>query len=87
MPLIFPNVSRSYDATRHAVRFWGYDSSIEASFFVMADALRKLQPDAGNDESGCLRAFDTNVELIHKAAAKVYVRGSRGSYDLVSSNF
>lgn len=87
MSLIFPNVSRSYDATRCAVRFWGYDSAIEASFFVMADALRKLQPDAGNDEGGCLSAFDQNVEQIHKAAAKVYVRGSRGSYDLVSSNF
>jgi hypothetical protein len=87
MPLIFPNTSRSYDATRHAVRFWGYDSAIEASFFVMADALKKLQPDAGNDESGYLRAFDTNVEQIHKAASKVYVRGSRGSYDLISSNF
>lgn len=87
MPLIFPNVSRSYDATRHAVRFWGYDSAIEASFFVMAEALRKLQPDTGNDESEFLHAFDRNIELIHKAATKVYVRGSRGSYDLNGSHF
>jgi hypothetical protein len=87
MPLIFPNTSRSYDATRHAVRFWGYDSAIEASFFVMADALHKLQPDADSDENGCLRAFDTNLELIQEAAAKAYVRGSRGSYDLVGSDF
>jgi hypothetical protein len=35
----FPNHSRSYDATRHAVRFWGHDSAIEASFFIDEDAL------------------------------------------------
>jgi len=29
----FPNHSRSYDQTRRAVRFWGHDSAIEASFF------------------------------------------------------
>jgi hypothetical protein len=28
----FPNHSRSYDRTGHAVRFWGHDSAIEASF-------------------------------------------------------
>src|SRR3954449_9098196 len=28
------------DSTRHAVRFWGYDSAMETSFFVLADALR-----------------------------------------------
>ena len=42
MALTFPNPSRSYDATRRAVRFWGYDSSMEASFFVSADALKNL---------------------------------------------
>jgi|GEM_PF-3111735 len=25
MAITFPNLSRSYDATRRAVRFWGYD--------------------------------------------------------------
>lgn len=32
-------------------------------------------------------AFDTNRDLICAAAAKVYVRGSKGSYDLVAANF
>jgi len=27
------------DATRHAVRFWGHDSAIEASFFIDEEAL------------------------------------------------
>ncbi|MGJ4902210.1 DUF1488 domain-containing protein [Bradyrhizobium sp. HKCCYLRH2060] len=83
----FPNHSRSYDRTRRAVRFWGYDSAIEASFFVDEGALRRLQPDTCPDESGFLTAFDSNRERICAAAAKVYVRGSRGSYDLVAANF
>ena len=83
----FPNHSRSYDSTRHAVRFWGYDSSLEASFFINEDALTKIQPMVSLDESGFLNAFDCNRDLICAAAAKLYVRGSRGSYDLVAANF
>jgi hypothetical protein len=83
----FPNHSRSYDATRHAVRFWGHDSAIEASFFIDADALARIQPGIRRDESGFLNAFDANRDKICAAAAKVYMRGSRGSYDLGASNF
>jgi hypothetical protein len=83
----FPNHSRSYDKTRRAVRFWGYDSAIEASFFINEEALRRIQPDARPNESGFLNAFDSNRDLICAAATKVYVRGSRGSYDLVAANF
>ena len=45
MALNFPNPSRSYDATRRAVWFWGHDSAMEASFFVNEDALKRIQPD------------------------------------------
>ena len=83
----FPNHSRSYDSTRRAVRFWGHDSAIEASFFIDQDALTKIQPGTRPDESGFLNAFDSNRDLICAAAAKVYVRGSRGSYDPVAANF
>jgi hypothetical protein len=82
----FPNHSRSYDRTRHAVRFWGHDSAMETSFFINEDALRRIQPDARSTESGLLSAFDSNRDLICAAAAKVYARGSRGSYDLVAAN-
>jgi Protein of unknown function (DUF1488) len=78
----FPNHSRSYEPTRRAVRFWGHDSAIEASFFINEDALTRIQPDTRPDESGFLNAFDSNRDLICAAAAKLYVRGSRGSYDL-----
>jgi hypothetical protein len=87
MALNFPNESRSYDNARHAVRFWGNDSAMEASFFVTADALRYLQPALRPDEISLLAAFDTNRDLICVAAAKVYARGKKGSYDLFASDF
>src|SRR6185437_6059017 len=85
--LTFPNPSRSYDATRRAVRFWGHDSAMEASFFVAEDALKRIQPDMRFDEAGLLGAFDSNRDRIYAAAAKVYGRGHKGSYDLVSADF
>jgi hypothetical protein len=83
----FPNHSRSYDPTRRAVRFWGHDSAIEASFFVAENALARIQPNVRLDEPGFLNAFDINRDLICAVAAKMYVRGSRGSYDLVAADF
>ena len=82
MTINFPNRSRSYDATRRAVRFWGYDRSMESSFFIMADALKQMQPNLQFDTNDILRAFDVNRERIYAIAAKVYARGHKGSYDL-----
>ena len=75
MSLSFPNQSRSYDSTRRAVRFWGHDSAMEASFFVTEDALNRIQPGIRFDESGLLGAFDANRDRIYAAAARVYARG------------
>ena len=82
MAISFPNNSRSYDATRRAVRFWGYDRSMESSFFVTADALNRIQPNLRFDAIDLLRAFDINRDRIYAIAAKVYARGRRGSYEL-----
>jgi hypothetical protein len=87
MALSFPNQSRSYDATRRAVRFWGHDSAMEASFFVNEEALKRIQPDMRFDEAGILSAFDLNRDLIYATAAKVYGRGHKGSYDLMAADF
>src|SRR5687767_13723211 len=87
MALTFPNASRSYDVTRRAVRFWGYDSTMEASFFVTEDALRRVQPAAAFGDAEALQAFDLNRPLIYAAAANAYARGRRGSYDLVTNDF
>lgn len=87
MDLIFPNESRSYDVTRNAVRFWGYVSSIECSFFVTVDALKRIHPGPVQDTASFLDAFDAHRELIYKTAAKVFARGRRGSYELVAADF
>lgn len=87
MTLSFPNASRSYDATRRAVRFWGYDCAMEASFFLTEDALKRVHPGGAVDHAGALRTFDDNRTLIYATAAKVFARGHRGSYELVSSDF
>jgi hypothetical protein len=39
------------------------------------------------DEAGLLNAFDMNRTRIYAAAAKVYSRGRKGSYDLDSKDF
>ena len=56
--IAFPNHSRSYDVTRHDVRFWGYDSAIEASFFIDEDALVETLR-AGRIHRAALDVFDT----------------------------
>ena len=51
MALNFPNSSRSYDATRRAVRFWGYDSVIECAFLMTEEAFKRVRPATRSDES------------------------------------
>ena len=87
MALSFPNRSRCYDATRHAVRFWGHDGAMEAAFFVNEGALKRIEPGVGGDEAGLLRAFDSHRELIYATAVRIYARARRGSYELVSTDF
>jgi hypothetical protein len=87
MVLRFPNQSRSFDATRRAVRFWGHDDAMEGSFFVIEDALKKIQPGMQCDEAGFLNAFDRNRERIYATAVKVYGRYQKASYDLISRRF
>jgi hypothetical protein len=60
---------------------------METSFFVTEEALKRIQPDMRFDEVGLLRAFDLNRPLICAAAGKVYRRGHKGSYDLLSDDF
>jgi len=70
----FPNGSRSYDATRLAVRFWGYDHSMEVPFFISAAVLGALQPASAEKPEDCLSAFDAHRARICTVAAKVYER-------------
>jgi hypothetical protein len=91
MTLNFPNPSRSVDTTKDRVRFWGYDKAMEISFFVEADALRKLCPEMTHLEAGLLKAFDAVRKRIHEVAGEVYVRGGGGkgtyAYVLAAKDF
>jgi hypothetical protein len=85
--LNFPNISRVYDPTRRAVRFWGHDSAMEWSFFVTVEALKRLEPKLNDNEASLLLAFDAHRPAIHAAAAKVYKREQKGSYELLATDF
>jgi len=82
--LNFPNQSRSYDRTRHCVRFWAYDEALEIPFFVEEEALCSIDPRAARSEAGFLIAFDLHRDRIFKAAVRVYSRHSKGSYTLAA---
>lgn len=82
MSIHFPNASRSYDATRRAIRFWGHDSAMERSFFITAHALRQLQPNVEMEEDALLDAFDLHRDRICQIAATLYGRGPRGFYEV-----
>jgi hypothetical protein len=92
-PLWLSQFTSSYDVTRRAVRFWGYDRSMESSFVtessfvVTTDALKQFQPNLPPDPVDLLRAFDINRDRTYATTAKVYARGRKGSYQLDSADF
>ena len=85
--VVFPNASRSYDVTRSAVRFWGYDQSMEIPFFIGAEVLGSVQPAMSPEPEGYLSAFDAHRARICAVATRVYERRRSGSYDLLASDF
>jgi hypothetical protein len=82
MALQFPNPSRSYDAGRQCVSFWGYDNSREITFVVDDAMLKNLQPGVGNDERSILGAFDEFREKLLEIARKLYVGGPQIRYSI-----
>lgn len=88
MSLNFPNPSRSYDADRRRIRFWGHDSAMEVCFFLEENAISILYPKTKNSEEAILEAFDAARERILAVAAKVYVPGQhRSFYTLTGDQF
>lgn len=80
MKLHFPNPSRSFDENKNRVQFWGYDSAIEISFYVEADALKRLCPEMDDIEKSYLLAFDDSRDKIYEIADKLYSHGRKGNY-------
>jgi hypothetical protein len=81
MALIFPNRSRSFDETRHGVRFLGYDGMFEVRFLVEAEALRSAS------EAACLNAFDATRPSIQEAASRAYARRRGNNFTLTAQDF
>jgi hypothetical protein len=80
MVLSFPNPSRSYDASKHCVCFWGYDNSREIAFLVDDEMLTKLNPGIRNEETDLLAAFDRNRDRILELAKTLYTGGPQIRY-------
>ena len=70
MALNFPNLSRSYDPNRRAVRFWGYDGVTEHLFVISEEALKRVRPGVAVDEASMLTTFDANRDLIMRPPSK-----------------
>lgn len=87
----FPNSSRSFDESKNRICFWGYDKSMEVSFYVGAEAIQKMRKGVGSAEVELLAAFDAALDKIHEVAAKVYSKSSRGkgtyTYILCADDF
>lgn len=86
MTLAFPNPSRSFDETRKAVRFTGYDGMLQVPFLVEAAAL-SVSGKSVQSEAECLTAFDAVRNSIHKVAQKAYARGRHTPYTLTAADF
>lgn len=87
----FPNTSRSFDERKNRICFWGYDRTIEVSFYIGAEVLQTIRKGVGSAEAELLAAFDSALEKIHAVAAKVYAKSSRGkgnyTYILYAEDF
>src|SRR3954451_8419439 len=55
---------------------------LEVSFFVTDEALRRLEPGARVDENSLLPVFEAHHDRVLRAAARVYARGRKGSYEI-----
>lgn len=82
MTLNFPNPSRTYDASRHCVCFWGYDDSREVTFLVDDAMLTKLNPNMGSGEPALLAAFDRNRDRILGLARDLHQGGPQNRYTI-----
>jgi hypothetical protein len=87
MTIEFPNPSRRYDATRHCVRFSGYDGAMEKHFFVEEEAIWQLDANVRKDGAALLEAFDHHRERIRDVASRAYGKRRDGSYTLTATDF
>ena len=87
MALKFVNATRSYDAARKSVSFWGHDAWTEVTFDVGEEALHHIDPRPHLDEATTLQAFDANRPQIERAAGKAYAKRRQTWVKLGASDF
>lgn len=91
MSVNFPNASRSFDERNNRVCFWGYDRTIEISFFVDVEVLERICECTGSTKAEYLKAFDEALDRIYNVADHVYDNASKGkgaySYTLSADDF
>lgn len=85
MRLNFPNQSRSFDDNKNRVCFWGYDQTIEVTFYVKIDALKRLCQKMSETEAGYLLAFYTVRSKIEKVANNIYERDNKRAFSYILS--
>jgi hypothetical protein len=87
MTLSFPNPSRSYDESRHSVRFVGHDGLTQIRFFlpvsILADDLIARMP----TETDYLSAFDGKRKDIFEVARKAYESRRKDMIELDQTSF
>lgn len=85
MTIEFPNLSRSFDRIRNAVRFVGYDGMFEVNFFIDAPELANAGTGASLEDRS-LSAFDASRSAIYDIARKAYSRGRHNSYKISAAH-
>jgi hypothetical protein len=87
MALNFPNPSRSYDAARRRIAFWGHDNTLEIPFFLDESAIFRLDPKTKNVEAGMLATFDAAKDRIHQVAGRLHSSAKRTFYVIGTDDF
>ena len=81
--LNFPNRCRSFEPRQDRVRFWGYDSALEITFFLDGATLREMTTGPMSDEAEILKAFDSEMDRIHELARTAYGNDRERSHTFV----
>jgi hypothetical protein len=87
MTLSFPNPSRSYDESRHRVRFVGHDGLAQIRFFVPVSILAGDLIAQMPTETDYLSAFDGMRKSIFEVARKAYESRRRDMIELDQASF
>jgi hypothetical protein len=87
MTLHFPNQSRNYNQARDCVSFWGHEAAFEVAFQIETKALRRMSPQASDDEASLLEAFDRNRARIQQIASVAYSRSRKSYLRLSATDF